>query len=63
MSPATKKAFDTIVDVITCADGGVQFTRFRNLVEEIDRQSEEEANLASGQIIDIVQQFAKLVTL
>ena len=62
MRPQTKKTFDNIVDTMTGSDGGIAFVMFRNLLEIIDKKAAEN-DPASIQIIEVVNQFNRLIEL
>lgn len=51
---------DKIVDVLTCADGGPQFVRLRNFVEQMnDRKNN--GDVEAKQILDVISQFSRLI--
>ena len=62
MRTETKAAFDNILSVITCDDGGVQFTHFKSLIVEMDRQAEE-GNAGAEKVLDILRQFSRMVSM
>jgi hypothetical protein len=55
-------AIDDIMDVIGGAAGGIPFIKFKNTLESLNYQAEA-GDAASIKIIEIVKQFARLVTL
>lgn len=62
MRPGTKAALDAIVDVFTGADGGGDFVIARATIAEMDRQAAA-GDRAAAQVIALVCQFSRLVTM
>lgn len=54
---SVQKDIERIVDVIACADGGVELVTFRFTMLDIEKRGDD----ASAQIVGIVSQFRKLL--
>jgi len=57
MDDITRKHFMNILDTFTGADGGVRFTNFRFLVEDLCDLENEECKL----LISLIHQFSRLI--
>jgi hypothetical protein len=62
MRPHIQAEFDLIIDTITCADGGLNFMRLRNFLDEFDRRAASGDKDAEGVIL-IMRRFANIVKL
>lgn len=66
MTPKTKEQLDYIMDTFTGADGGVRFVKLLSLVEEMDRQGQENTpnGYAARKVLDeTLTKMAKLIEL
>ena len=61
MTPETKKAMDTMLDIFGGADGGVGYAKFSAWVQNID--SKEFQSVADRELVLMVQRFGKLLRL
>jgi hypothetical protein len=56
----TSKAFDNIIDTMTCVDGGKRALRFMEVIREIDSCAEE-GDLHAQEVINVMLRFSKLI--
>lgn len=59
MSPKLQANVNLILDTFTGADGGVSFTKFRALIEDMERR-QQTGDEAAGKVVEVVHQFARL---
>ena len=59
-NPKLDKDFETIVDCITCADGGGEFIRLQSLLAEMERQANA-GDQDAEKVLGAVYQFARLI--
>lgn len=62
-SKKTQKSFNTILDCMTGADGGVSFVKLKIMIEGLDELAlqENKAGNDARKILIIMDQFAKLI--
>lgn len=56
----TQKAFENILDTITCGDGGERFLKFRLFIREFDKRAAD-GDKEAEKIVDLIRQFSKLI--
>lgn len=61
-NPKLDKDFETIVDCLTGADGGVSFVRLQGFIEEMEKRANAD-DTAADQVLTIVYRFANLIRL
>ena len=62
MQIKTKWALDRITDIFTGVDGGISFSKFKELLEELDNQAVS-GDSAAKEILEIVYQFDRLISI
>lgn len=60
MDERLKAEFDYIVDVITCADGGVMFFKFRMLLENLSKRAQT-GDTEAAYVLTQVHIFKRLI--
>jgi len=65
MTPDTRKAFDSIIDCFTEADGGVALTNLQGMIKAFDSVADDETRQGNdaAAIINIVRRFGRLTLL
>jgi hypothetical protein len=56
----TIESFNNIIDVITCVDGGIQFTKFKMFVDTLIKQADHN-DIAAKEILNYIEIFNKLI--
>jgi hypothetical protein len=56
-----QEQFDNIMDTFGATDGGIKFIKLRQLLEELERRSDEEADQIAEKLIQIVGQFSRMI--
>lgn len=56
-----QEQFDNIMDTFGAADGGIKFIKLRQLLEELERRSDEEADQTAEKLLQIVGQFSRMI--